>query len=141
MAMFNSKDSAKNGTASNRANQFVEGTVIHGEIQSANDIRVDGTIVGTVKCSSKISVGGNGRIDGDIQCQNADIEGKVVGGLEIKELLFLRSTAIIEGDIVANKLVVEEGAKFNGTCSMGAKPKQVNKHDKKVEATLEKEAI
>lgn len=140
--MFGSSKSedgmVKSSKGSNITNQFVEGTVIHGEIKSTNDIRVDGTVVGTVQSNSKIAIGKTGKIEGEVYCGSADIEGKIVGRLEVKDVLILKKTAIIEGDIISNKLVVEEGAKFNGTCSMGSKEM---KHDKKVQPSFQKEAI
>ena len=141
MAMFgnsNPETVNKNGQASNQTNQFVEGTVIQGEIRSANDIRVDGKIIGTLQCNAKVVVGAKGKIEGDVKCQNADVSGTIHGRLEVKDLLFLKSTAVVDGDIIANKLVVESGAKFNGTCRMG---EQQVKHEHKPEATLKKEAV
>ncbi|HXH17514.1 MAG TPA: polymer-forming cytoskeletal protein [Chitinophagales bacterium] len=105
---------------SNQTNQFCEGTVIEGEIKSSNDIRLDGAIHGILFSTAKIVIGQKGKVDGEIRCQNADISGNVKGRVEVKDLLFLKATANIEGDIIANKLVVEAGALFNGTCRMGA---------------------
>ena len=51
---------------------------------------------------------------GNITAQNANIEGEVKGKIEISELLVLKAAAIINGDIVTGKLVVEPGAVFNG---------------------------
>jgi len=56
---------------------------------------------------------------------NADIEGEVKGKLEVAELLVLKATAVINGDIVTGKLVVEPGAIFNGSCKMGATIKDI----------------
>lgn len=141
--MFGSKSEnsvVKNtGKGSNITNQFVEGTVIHGDIKSTNDIRVDGTVIGTVQSNSKIAIGKTGKIEGEVYCGSADIEGKILGRLEVKDVLILKKTAIIEGDIISAKLVVEEGAKFNGTCSMGGK--EMKQHDKKSQASIQKEAV
>jgi cytoskeletal protein CcmA (bactofilin family) len=49
----------------------------------------------------------------------------VKGKLEISELLVLKATAVINGDIVTGKLVVEPGAIFNGSCRMGATIKEI----------------
>lgn len=133
---------SKSGKGANITNQFVEGTTIQGEIKAASDIRVDGTIIGTVESAAKIAIGKSGKIEGEVFCANADIEGKVYGRLVVKELLILKKTAIIEGDIISNKLVVEDGAKFNGTCSMGSKEVKAQQPDKHARAQqLQKEAI
>lgn len=133
-----SSSSSKSGKGSYITNQFVEGTTIKGEVRSTNDIRVDGVVVGTVQSNAKIAIGKTGKIEGEVFCDTADIEGKVYGKLEVKGVLILKKTAVVEGDIISGKLVVEEGARFNGTCSMGANEL---KHDKKAQATLKKEAI
>ena len=131
----------KPAKGANITNQFVAGTTIQGEIKAESDIRVDGNIVGTVESSAKIAIGKTGRIEGEVLCTNADIEGKVYGRLVVKELLILKKTAVIEGDIISNKLVVEDGARFNGTCSMGSKEMKPQQ-DKNVRAQqLQKEAI
>lgn len=135
-----SERSESKSKGSKSLNHFGEGTIITGEIKSKGDIRIDGTIEGAVHSEAKLVVGSTGKIDGNIQCKNADVSGKVYGRIVVEELLFLKETALIEGDIVAKKLVVESGAQFNGTCSMGGVIK-ANKHEEKSGARLKKEAI
>lgn len=115
------KKGANFGQTTGSANRFGSETIIQGEIKSNGDIRVDGKIIGTVVTKSKLVVGGTGSVEGDIHCKNATIEGVVVGRIEVDELLDLKKNANIQGDIITKKMVVEEGAVFNGTCSMGAK--------------------
>lgn len=103
------------------ANIIQNGTTLSGDIQSSGNIRIDGKLEGVLKTKEKLVVGKTGEILGEVQCKNASIEGKIEGKVEVEELLFLKSTAIILGDIITKKLVVEEGAKFNGTCVMGSK--------------------
>jgi len=122
MGMFSAKQetSSKPSPSPNQTNQFCEGTVIEGEIKSSSDIRVDGAIHGSIISSAKVVIGQKGKVDGELHCQNGDISGHVKGRVIAKDMLFLKGTANIEGDIIANKLVVEAGALFNGTCRMGA---------------------
>lgn len=94
------------------------GTVIKGEVNSSGDIRIDGTLTGQVKCKGKIVVGSTGVLEGEIFCQNADFSGKIKGKVEVTELLTLKSTARFYGDIITNKLAIEPGANFTGTCTM-----------------------
>ena len=94
------------------------GTVIKGEVNSTGDIRIDGTVTGQVKCKGKIVVGSTGVLEGDVFCQNADFSGKIKGKVEVSELLSLKSTARFYGDIITNKLAIEPGASFTGTCTM-----------------------
>lgn len=94
------------------------GTVIKGEVNSSGDIRIDGTLTGQVRCKGKIVVGSTGVLEGEIFCQNADFSGKIKGKVEVSELLTLKSTARFYGDIITNKLAIEPGANFTGTCTM-----------------------
>ena len=63
-------------------------------------------------------IGKEGVIEGNIQCLNADIEGKFKGKIHVTEILNLKSSAIIEGEVKISKLIVEAGASFNAKCSM-----------------------
>ncbi len=94
------------------------GTVIKGEVNSTGDIRIDGTLTGQVKCKGKIVVGTTGVLEGEIFCQNADFSGQINGKVEVAELLTLKASAKFFGDMITNKLAIEPGANFTGTCTM-----------------------
>lgn len=105
---------------SGKTSMIGTGTVIHGEIISQSDIRIDGKLVGNVKCSAKVVVGNQGEIEGNIIAQQADVTGRIAGNINVKDLLNLRSNAAIHGDIVAGKISMEPTVQFNGKCSMQA---------------------
>ena len=117
--MFNSKLDTVAEEASNSSN-VSKGTLLKGDIESFGSIRVEGKLVGNVKSKSKVALGKASRVEGNIVSQNAEIEGEVKGRIEISDLLILKTSAVVEGDIVTNKLIVETGAAFNGTCKMGS---------------------
>src|SRR5579871_834480 len=104
---------------SNSSNVIGKGTVLEGNIETYGNIRIEGRINGNVKSKSKIALGHGSHVEGNIAAQNADIEGEVKGKVDIGELLVLKSTAVVHGDISTGKLVVEPGAIFNGNCRMG----------------------
>ncbi|HRI41311.1 MAG: polymer-forming cytoskeletal protein [Bacteroidia bacterium] len=112
------------------------GTVIDGDIRSNGDIRIDGTVNGQVISKAKVVVGSTGLVEGDVMCQNADVSGTIKGKTTVSELLFLKSTAKVIGDIVTGKLVVEVGATFTGSCNMGPVIKDIKDGD---QPTLSKE--
>ncbi len=114
---------------SNSSNTIGKGTVLEGNIETYGNIRIEGKVIGNVKSKSKVALGNSSNIQGNITAQNADIEGEVKGKIEISELLVLKATAIINGDIVTGKLVVEPGAVFNGSCRMGAAVKDIKTGD------------
>ncbi len=100
-------------------NTLVHGTVVEGAIKAENDIRVDGTIKGSLTCNAKVIIGPTGSIEGEVRCVNAVIEGSFEGTLTVAESLNVRETAKINGDVKTNKLIVQSGAVFNVTCKMG----------------------
>ncbi|MBA2421700.1 MAG: polymer-forming cytoskeletal protein [Chitinophagales bacterium] len=142
--MFNAKETnpAKPtitaSTSQSAVNIIGAGTQIDGEIRSENDIRIDGKVKGTVTSKSKIAVGTTGLVDGDMICENADVSGKVFGKVEVSDMMFLKSSGYLEGDIVTGKLVVEAGARFTGSCKMGVK--EMKPSEKPVSQQLQKEA-
>ena len=106
--------------ASGTLNALVKGTSVEGSLRCESDLRVDGTIKGKLICQAKVIIGPSGMVDGEIRCQNAVIEGRFKGMLYVSELLNVRETAEVEGEITTNKLLVQSGAKFNVTCHMDA---------------------
>ena len=125
--MFSDKKNANTtgsepGASQNRIN---EGTHISGDITSNGFFRIDGFVEGTVTTPSKVVLGKNGVVKGNLSCENADIAGNFTGNLNVSKLLTLRSSANIKGEVLVGKLSVEPGAIFNATCSMQpAQPSQ-----------------
>jgi cytoskeletal protein CcmA (bactofilin family) len=99
-------------------NKIIEGTEITGDIVSDSNIIIEGDVIGNVSCSGKVIIGNTGKISGNLVCIDADIEGTLEGELTIENLLVLRSTARITGDIETVRLAIEEGGFFEGACIM-----------------------
>ena len=102
------------------------GTTIDGEVTSSGDIRVDGRLSGSINTKGKVVIGSTGIVEGNVNASNADISGELKGAISVAELLSLKSTAKLDGDIVTNKLAIEPGAAFTGSCSMGAVIKEIS---------------
>ena len=111
-----------------------------GDIVSEADFRIDGTLEGTIKTSGKVIVGKEGKVNGTIDCESADIEGSVKGSLKVKTILFLKSTSSVEGDVSIGKLIVESGASFNANCSMRSQEENQVKSLSKFSKNREKTA-
>jgi len=111
-------------------NMIGAGTIITGDIQSKGDIRVDGTLKGSINTEGKVVLGANGTIEGDVICQDADISGTINAKITVSKLLSLKATARLNGDIVTSKLSIEPGATFTGSCSMGAVIKDIKNVEK-----------
>ena len=114
-------------------NSIGTGTSIKGDIESNGDFRIDGTLIGTIKTKGKVVIGSTGRVEGEIICQNADVEGKIKARVSVSELLTLKATARLIGDVSTGKLAIEPGAEFSGSCDMGGanKPQAPVKNDNK----------
>lgn len=106
-------------TVSGSNNSIVSGTKLEGTVNANSDIRIDGELVGKLFCKGRVIIGPSGMVDGEIDCQNAIIEGRFTGNLNVSELLTVKENATISGDIKTDKINIQAGASFNGNCSMG----------------------
>ncbi|MBE0422667.1 MAG: polymer-forming cytoskeletal protein [Lutibacter sp.] len=103
---------------SSERNVVGKNTSIVGDVQSEGDFRIDGSVEGTIKTAGRVVIGALGSVKGKIICDNADIEGTFTGELLVNNLLTLKATAKITGDVAISKLLVEPGAEFNAACTM-----------------------
>ncbi len=102
----------------NALNALVKGTTVEGTIRSESDLRIDGTVKGKISCSAKVIIGPTGFVDGEIKCQNAVVEGRFTGNIHVAELLNIRESAEVSGEIYSAKLNIVAGAVFNGNMHM-----------------------
>jgi cytoskeletal protein CcmA (bactofilin family) len=118
--MFNKeKNHSISEKVSNSATLISEGTLLQGDVNSENDLRIDGTIQGNVISSAKVVIGPTGRVEGNIHGKQADITGKVIGNIAVQEILQLRGQCNVQGNINAATLQIDPSAIFNGQCQMG----------------------
>ena len=136
--MFGKAMAKNNEPESASINLIGAGTFIQGDIKTNGDIRIDGTLVGSINVKGKLVIGVSGNIDGETICQNADVSGAIKGKITVNELLSLKASAKLTGDIIANKLAIEPGANFSGSCSMGGVIKDI-KNGERTHATKQGE--
>lgn len=134
MAMFNEKKGTLTPQIGER-NTIAKNTSLVGDIDSDGDFRVDGKIDGTIKTTGRVVIGKEGIVTGTIDCANADIEGTFSGKLIVDQILSLKETAVISGDVVLGKLSVEPGAAFNATCTMKGAVKVMENGSEKAKKT------
>jgi cytoskeletal protein CcmA (bactofilin family) len=117
-------------------NIISESTLIKGDIISNGDIRIDGELIGNIEAKGRLVIGPTGKVEGEINCNNIEVSGYIKGKLIVSELITMKASAKIYGDITAGKLSVEPGSLFTGTCSMGGSKEKdgesVQKEQKKV---------
>lgn len=104
-------------------------TTIVGDIISEGDFRIDGILEGTLKTKGRVIIGVDGFVQGTVEANNADIEGKISGKLEVIKTLTLKATADITGEVIVGKLSIEPGAAFNASCVMRVVPEDDTKTD------------
>lgn len=108
-----------NGQPSGDTCVISSGTVIEGKFECSDNVRLDGTVLGDVICDKRLVMGKSGRIEGTLTAEDAILQGTVKGETKITNSLHLESTAKIDGDIHAKTMRVDEGATYNGQCSIG----------------------
>jgi cytoskeletal protein CcmA (bactofilin family) len=110
---------AKNSETENTAiNLISNGTDITGDIKSTGDIRIDGTLKGNLNTKGKVVIGPTGKINGEVTCKNSEVSGLIEGKIVVGQLLNLKASSKIFGDIITAKLAIEPGARFTGNCNM-----------------------
>lgn len=120
--MFNGKSKSPMPleTGGNSTSLIGAGTTLKGDITCNADLRIDGTLEGNIHSTAKVIIGANGVIEGDISGQQADIHGKVTGTIKVKDLLQLKGSCVVNGNIIAGNLQIDTSATFNGQCQMAA---------------------
>jgi cytoskeletal protein CcmA (bactofilin family) len=94
--------------------------VVRGEVSGNEDLLIQGQLDGSVTLDlHSVTVGSGGRVKADITGRIITIEGNVEGNLNAKEQIILRGSAIVQGDIKAPRVVLEDGASFRGLVDMG----------------------
>jgi cytoskeletal protein CcmA (bactofilin family) len=94
------------------------GTVVEGKIKTEGSIRIDGKLVGELHAKANIAIGLGGVVEGNLSGKNVSLAGKVTGTVAAAEKLVLEQKCTVKGDIRAARLVVDEGATFDGQCAM-----------------------
>ncbi len=112
LSAINDKDNASTTV-------IAKGTTIDGKFACSENVRLDGAIHGEVKVDKRFVMGDGSYVQGNIVARDAAIKGKIKGDIHVKEALHLMDTAVIEGNITAKTMVVDEGARYNGSCRIG----------------------
>ena len=94
---------------------------IKGDIQGHEDIRIDGTVEGSVSVEDHcLAIGEHGHIQADISARSVIVEGQVVGNITAEDRVEVAATGSVLGNIRAARVVLAEGARFKGSIDMGS---------------------
>jgi cytoskeletal protein CcmA (bactofilin family) len=116
--MFNSTIKTTVFDSGNNNSLFGKGTIINGNITSDGDIRIDGMLHGNVFISGKLIVGESASIKGEIKAERAEIYGSTTGRITVNDLLSIKSTGVVEGDLYVGQLEIEKSGLFRGNSHM-----------------------
>ncbi len=90
--------------------------VIKGELSGSEDLYLDGEVEGSVELRNhSLTVGPNGRIKANVNAKEVVIHGKVDGNVRGNERVELKKSAVLNGDVVTQRIVIEDGAFFKGS--------------------------
>jgi cytoskeletal protein CcmA (bactofilin family) len=119
MAMFTEK--GQGGGLESEAGLSIIGTGMRvvGDITADGVVKIEGTVVGTVRAARQVLVGKGGEVEGDVISREAIIGGEVRGSIRADERIEIQSTSVVHGDVVAKRLLVQEGGEINGVVRMG----------------------
>jgi cytoskeletal protein CcmA (bactofilin family) len=107
-----------NETENTTINLISNDTEITGDVMSNGDIRIDGSLNGNLTTKGKVVIGPTGKVKGEVNCKNSEVSGMIEGKISVSQLLNLKASSRILGDIITSKLAIEPGARFTGTCNM-----------------------
>ena len=96
------------------------GVKLEGNLYSEGSVRIDGTVVGNVKVNGNLTIGENAHIQGEINANSIVMGGNVQGKVTALEILKLESRSVLKGDLITRKLIIEEGAIFEGNSIMNS---------------------
>jgi cytoskeletal protein CcmA (bactofilin family) len=122
----NSKMSKTNDADGVMRNHLAAGTSVKGDIETQGDIRIDGTVEGSLVSKGKLVVGNTGHIIGEVNCVTAHISGKLEGIISVSEMLKVQESGQLKGEISYGKLSVEPGAELEGKISIKGKVKDIS---------------
>lgn len=121
-----SKEADNDSKTSNELNFLGAGTYVEGTVQTQGSLRIDGKVKGAVKAADTLTIGAKGEISGEVQARMAIIGGKIEGDIKVEEKLVLEANSILIGNLKAKKLVIDDGAFFQGKSDMGASKQRKN---------------
>ena len=91
---------------------------IHGDVKVSGSLFIYGKIFGNIQSSGAVQTANGSVVNGNISARDATIGGKVDGDLDVEKKVTLGDTSYLSGNLKASILTIEEGAKFDGVCSM-----------------------
>jgi cytoskeletal protein CcmA (bactofilin family) len=110
--------------AADELNGFMDsGSEFVGELRFRDTFRVDGQVKGKIVSDNTLIVGESGVVEAEVDCGVVSIRGRVSGRVQGRQRIELLAGCRVEGTLVAPRLIIEEGAFFQGESDMAAAPR------------------
>ncbi len=100
-----------------------KGTIIEGKMNVEHSLRVDGKVKGDIETTDSLVIGKEGEVNGNVNVKTLIVGGRLVGSVQAETKIVLENKAFLQGEIKTSKLVIHEGAIFNGKCAMSGEEK------------------
>ena len=94
------------------------GTVITGDVRTEGTVKVEGEVLGNVHAGQQVLLARGSRVKGDVQTREAVIGGIVEGAIRAIERVEIQATAVVQGDVTTQRIVIAEGGQVNGGLEM-----------------------
>lgn len=117
--MLSRKDTSEPERSTGELNTIIgRGSTFEGALTVQSSLRVDGKVIGNIQVGDSLIVGKEGEIEGEVRVRNAVIGGKVRNKILASGKVVLEAKSVVYGEVRTSRLVIDEGAIFEGKCSM-----------------------
>lgn len=137
MSLFNGKP---RGDAREGMTLIGEEAFFHGALAVKGSLRVEGAFEGDISDAVDVEIGAHGRVQGNIAAETVVVAGEVVGNVVASRSVELLSSSRLTGDIRTQKLRIDEGASFDGSCAMNDAAERPRRRRGKTESETEQPA-
>jgi cytoskeletal protein CcmA (bactofilin family) len=117
--MARADDSGRSGGRDVNISIVATGMRIVGELATDGVLKVEGTVVGSIRADREVLIARGGIIEGDVYTRQAIVGGRVAGSIFADERVEVQENSMVQGDIVTKRLIVNEGGEVNGNVQMG----------------------
>ncbi len=98
-----------------------KGIIIRGSLTGAGDLVIEGQVEGQIALKNHLTIESSGRVEADIRVDELTINGEASGNIDAGNKVSINASAKVNGDIKAARIVIEDGAVFNGSIEMDVK--------------------
>ncbi len=132
MAIFNNDDAKnKSSEITSSTTIITVGSSIKGEINISCNMYIDGEFEGTIKSTNGMTVGKNGKVNGELYGKKIIIQGEVLGSINVDHVE-IKSNGVVKGSVTANEFIIEPGGVFEGESKRkSSQPAQIQDEENK----------